>query len=198
LLFGAESEAVKSGRIASTQTLSGTGALGVAFDFIAKYLPRAVYISNPTWAIHRGLIEKHHLRCLEYPYYCPKLKAVDFEAMIKALAQAIPGSFIVLHPSAHNPTGFDLSEEQWVRVAEVMKKNSLIPFFDSAYQGFATGDIVKDAWAVRYFTEQGFQMFTAQSFAKNMGLYGERVGALHVVLNSNETAERVLSQIKYA
>ena len=189
---------MKSGRIASTQTLSGTGALGVAFDFIAKYLPRAVYISNPTWAIHRGLIEKHHLRCLEYPYYCPKLKAVDFEAMIKALAQAIPGSFIVLHPSAHNPTGFDLSEEQWVRVAEVMKKNSLIPFFDSAYQGFATGDIVRDAWAVRYFTEQGFQMFTAQSFAKNMGLYGERVGALHVVLNSNETAERVLSQIKYA
>lgn len=118
--------------------------------------------------------------------------------MIKALAQAIPGSFIVLHPSAHNPTGFDLSEEQWVRVAEVMKKNSLIPFFDSAYQGFATGDIVRDAWAVRYFTEQGFQMFTAQSFAKSMGLYGERVGALHVVLNSNETAERVLSQIKYA
>lgn len=117
--------------------------------------------------------------------------------MIKGLSNAIPGSFVILHASAHNPTGFDLNEQQWRQVAEVMKKNSLIPFFDAAYQGFASGDFAKDAWAVRYFISQGFQLFAAQSFAKNMGLYGERVGALHVVLNSKATAERVLSQIKY-
>jgi aspartate aminotransferase len=117
--------------------------------------------------------------------------------MIKALENAIPGSYVLLHPSAHNPTGFDLNEQQWRRVAEVMKKNSLIPFFDAAYQGFATGDFGRDAWALRYFISEGFQLFAAQSFAKNMGLYGERVGALHVVLNSKATAERVLSQIKY-
>ncbi|XP_031472802.1 uncharacterized protein LOC116245309 [Nymphaea colorata] len=128
LLFGADSQAVKQHRIASLQSISGTGALGIAFDFIAKYLPRVVYISSPTWAIHRTLIEKHHL---------------------KGLKAAIPGSYVLLHPSAHNPTGFDLGEEQWRRVAEVMKKNSLIPFFDTAYQGFATGDFAKDAWAVR-------------------------------------------------
>lgn len=116
--------------------------------------------------------------------------------MLQALAEAVPGSYILLHPSAHNPTGFDLTEEQWRRVAQVMKKNSLIPFFDSAYQGFATGDFTKDAWAVRHFVSEGFQLFATQSFAKNMGLYGERVGALHVVLASKETAERVLSQIK--
>jgi aspartate/tyrosine/aromatic aminotransferase len=197
LLFGAESEVIKSQRVASTQTLSGTGALGVAFDFIAKYLPRTVYISSPTWPIHRGIIEKNHLRCLEYPYYSAKLKGIDFEAMLKGLAAAVPGSYVVLHPSAHNPTGFDLTEQQWRRVAELMKRNSLIPFFDTAYQGFATGDFAKDAWAVRHFVEEGFQLFVAQSFAKNMGLYGERVGGLHVVLNSTETAERVLSQIKY-
>lgn len=116
--------------------------------------------------------------------------------MLEGLSKAVPGSYVVLHPSAHNPTGFDLSQEQWERVAEVMKKNSLIPFFDTAYQGFATGDFAQDAWAVKYFMTQGFQMFTAQSFAKNMGLYGERVGALHVVLNSKQTAERVASQLK--
>jgi aspartate aminotransferase, cytoplasmic len=196
LLFGADCQAVKDHRIASLHSISGTGALGVGFDFIAKYLPRTVYISSPTWAIHRGLIEKQHLRCLEYPYYSAKLKGLDFEAMLEGLRKAIPGSYVVLHASAHNPTGFDLTQEQWKRVAEVMRKNSLIPFFDSAYQGFATGDFAKDAWAIRYFTDQGFQLFAAQSFAKNMGLYGERVGALHVVLNSKETAERVLSQLK--
>lgn len=92
--------------------------------------------------------------------------------MITFLKQAVPGSYVVLHACAHNPTGFDLTEEQWKIVAQAMKKNSLIPFFDSAYQGFASGDLEKDAWPIRYFASEGFQMFVAQSFAKNMGLYG--------------------------
>ena len=116
--------------------------------------------------------------------------------MLAFLGKAVSGSVVVLHVCAHNPTGIDPTEEQWKKIAEVMKKNSLIPFFDSAYQGFASGDLDKDAWAVRYFLSQGFQMLVAQSFAKNMGLYGERVGALHIVAGDKITADKILSQLK--
>lgn len=116
--------------------------------------------------------------------------------MLSFLGKAVPGSAVVLHACAHNPTGIDPTKDQWKRIADVMKKRNLIPFFDSAYQGFATGDLEEDAWAVRHFLDEGFQMFVAQSFAKNMGLYGERVGALHVVSTDKEAADRILSQIK--
>lgn len=107
------------------------------------------------------------------------------------------GSIVLLHACAHNPTGVDPTEPQWKQIAAVMKKNSLIPFFDSAYQGFATGCLERDAWPIRYFISEGFQMIIAQSFAKNMGLYGERIGALHFVATTKDTADKVLSQIKY-
>lgn len=107
--------------------------------------------------------------------------------MVKSLENAVSGSIILLHACAHNPTGVDPTQEQWKKICAVMKKNSLIPFFDSAYQGFATGDLEIDAWPIRYFISQGFQMIVAQSFAKNIGLYGERIGALHVVTPCKDT-----------
>ena len=116
--------------------------------------------------------------------------------MLKFLEFGISGSIVLLHACAHNPTGVDPTFEEWKQIAAVMKKNNLIPFFDSAYQGFASGDLEKDASPIRYFIEQGFQMIITQSFAKNMGLYGERIGALHIVSSSKETSEKVLSQVK--
>ena len=117
--------------------------------------------------------------------------------MLDALKNATPGSVILLHVCAHNPTGVDPTQDQWKKISEVMKANSLIPFFDSAYQGFASGNLEKDIWPVRYFLEQGFNMFICQSFAKNMGMYGERVGALHIVVSNKDIAEKLLSQVKY-
>lgn len=118
--------------------------------------------------------------------------------MIESLKTAIPGSVILLHACAHNPTGVDPTQEQWKQICEVMKGNSLIPLFDSAYQGFASGSLEKDIWPVRYFLEQGFNMMVCQSFAKNMGLYGERVGALHFVVSNKDIADKLLSQLKYS
>lgn len=196
LLFGADSPVIKDGRVASVQTISGTGSLRVGFEFLGTYLPRTVLISNPTWLNHKAIVEKARLKWVEYPYYNEKTKGVDIEGMIKALETAEPGAIVLLHACAHNPTGVDPTQNDWKRIAQVMKKNSLFPFFDSAYQGFASGDLNKDAWAIRYFIEQGFQMVVSQSFAKNMGLYGERVGAFHVVCANKETKEKVLSQIR--
>lgn len=116
--------------------------------------------------------------------------------MIQFLEKGIAGSIVLLHACAHNPTGVDPTEAEWKQIAEVMKRNNLIPFFDSAYQGFATGDLEKDAWPIRHFASQGFQMIISQSFAKNMGLYGERIGALHMITSNKDTADKVLSQIK--
>ena len=167
--------------MATTQTLSGTGALYIGFDFLKHHLPRFVYIPDPTWLNHKNIIEDCGLKWIEYPYFNSKTLGSNIPGMIKFLSNAIAGSVVLLHACAHNPTGVDPTEEEWKQIADVMKKNNLIPFFDSAYQGFATGDLEKDAWPIRYFLEQGFQMIIAQSFAKNMGLYGERVGALHFV-----------------
>jgi len=164
---------------------------------LKHHLPRFVYIPDPTWLNHKNIIEDCGLKWIEYPYFNSKTLGSNIPGMIKFLSNAIAGSVVLLHACAHNPTGVDPTEEEWKQIADVMKKNNLIPFFDSAYQGFATGDLEKDAWPIRYFLEQGFQMIIAQSFAKNMGLYGERVGALHFVTSCKDTCERVLSQIKY-
>jgi aspartate/tyrosine/aromatic aminotransferase len=181
LIFGENSSVLKDGRVASIQSISGTGSLRVGFEFLGAYYPRTVYISNPTWLNHKAIIEKSNMKWAEYPYYCPKTQGVNIKGMIEALSKAQSGSIVLLHACAHNPTGVDPTQVEWKEICEVMKKNSLVPYFDSAYQGFASGDLDKDAWAIRYFIEQGFQMLVSQSFAKNMGLYGERIGALHIV-----------------
>jgi len=132
---------------------------------------------------------------IEYPYYDPKTKGLDYEGFISSLKEAAGRSVFLLHACAHNPTGVDPTQEQWKGIADVMIEKKHYAFFDCAYQGFATGDLDQDAWAVRYFVERGVQLLICQSFAKNAGLYGERIGALHVVVPTKETAERIKSQL---
>lgn len=138
---------------------------------------------------------------VEYPYYAPSTKAVDIAGMLECLEQAKPNDVIILQACAHNPTGVDLSKPQWKQVAELVERKRLFTVFDSAYQGFATGDVDGDAWAVRYFTEAMLASKThpgicvAQSFSKNFGLYGERVGALHLIVPRQLSARAALSEL---
>ena len=178
----------------TVQSLSGTGALRLGAAFLEKFCPAKLYLPNPTWGNHPAIMEDARLQTDKYPYFDPKTRMLNFEGMISALNTMAPGSIVLLHVCAHNPTGVDPTEEQWKEIAAVMKERALFPFFDNAYQGYATGDLDRDAFAVRYFAEQGFQFVCAQSFAKNMGLYAERVGALHIMTSSKEEAGRVLSQ----
>jgi aspartate/tyrosine/aromatic aminotransferase len=197
LVFGSDSAPVRENRVATVQSISGTGSLRLGAEFIGGYLQvPAVYVSNPTWGNHIAIFKKAGLEVREYPYFNSETRLLKFDGMCEALNAAPPQSVILLHACAHNPTGVDLTEEQWATVAEIMQSRSLIPYFDSAYQGFATGSLENDAFALREFVRRGFQLFLSQSFAKNMGLYGERTGALHVVCANSDSAERVLSQLK--
>jgi aspartate aminotransferase len=159
----------------------------------------SIYFSNPTWANHGQIFSNVHLPTATYPYFDAKTRGLNFEGMISALEGAPEKSIIVLHACAHNPTGVDPTQDQWKKIAAVMRKKSLFPFFDCAYQGFASGDLNRDAWAVRYFVEQGFELLIAQSYAKNFGLYGERAGCFHYVAGPGsagaETSTRVASQL---
>ena len=195
LVFGADCPHL--GRICTIQTLSGTGSLRVGFEFARKYIPATVHVPKPTWVTHHNIINNAGLQFQEYPYYNSKTRGFDFNGMIQYLNNLPKNSIVLLHVAAHNPTGVDPNKEQWSQIADVMKARSLIPYFDSAYQGFASGCLEGDAFPVRHFLEKGFQMFVSQSFAKNMGLYGERIGALHIVCANNKTADKVLSQVKW-
>lgn len=183
-------------KIATVQALSGTGALRVGFEFLSRHYPQDVYVSNPTWGNHLTIVKEAGLTPFEYPYFDPKTKGLAYEAMLKTLSLARPNSIVLLHVCAHNPTGVDPTEEQWRGIAKVMKERNLLPFFDSAYQGYASGDLEKDVTSLKIFIQEGFQFLLAQSFAKNFGLYGERIGALHIVCTSKEVKDKVLSQVK--
>merc|ERR1719277_972027 len=156
-----------------------------------------IWISDPTWGNHPTIFKKAGLDVKTYPYYDPASKGFNFEGMMKALKeQASEGAMVLLHACAHNPTGVDPTEEQWKQIAKVMKERRLVPLMDSAYQGYASGSLDKDAFAVRLFVSMGFEMYMCQSFAKNLGLYGERIGMLHVVCNTASQAKAVLSNLK--
>lgn len=197
LALGEDSEVIKSGRITTMQSISGTGALRIGSEFIAKFHPnKVVYQPTPTWGNHVPVFRFAGVGVKNYRYYDKNTCGFD-EAGALADIGAIPkGSVILLHACAHNPTGVDPTREQWKKISEICKKNELFVFFDMAYQGFASGDVDGDAFAVRYFIEQGHNICLAQSFAKNMGLYGERVGAFSVICESPEEAARVASQLK--
>ena len=180
------------------QTISGTGAVHLGALFLSKFYPRpdkTVYFSAPTWANHNQIFSNVHIPIQTYPYFSTKTKGLDFTGMLETIANAPEGSIILLHACAHNPTGVDPTREQWMRIAEVIRKRSHFPFFDCAYQGFASGDVNADAWAVRYFVEQGFELCVAQSFAKNFGLYGERAGCFHFVTSPNSDATSTVSRV---
>ncbi|KAI9652227.1 MAG: Aspartate aminotransferase, cytoplasmic [Alyxoria varia] len=202
LILGTDSPAVKDKRVASLQTISGTGAVHLGALFFSKFYnpsqtdPRpAVYLSSPTWANHNQIFSNVKLPLKTYPYFHPKTKGLDFDGMISALQYAPEGSIAVLHACAHNPTGVDPTQDQWKRIAEVVRAKRHFPFFDCAYQGFASGDLARDAWAVRYFVEQGFELCIAQSYAKNFGLYGERAGCFHFVAAPSSDATGTISRI---
>jgi len=200
LLFGAGCEAVTSGRIASVQALSGTGALRVAAEFVmthmAAHTKKEIWVSDPTWGNHNTIFEHAGLTVKSYPYWAPATKSLNIDGMLKALESASPGALVLLHACAHNPTGVDPTEAQWEEIVEVMTRRKLTPLMDSAYQGYASGSLEKDAYSIRLFLSRGFEFFMCQSFAKNLGLYGERIGMLHVICSTAPQAKAVLSQLK--
>jgi aspartate aminotransferase len=150
-------------------------------------------MSNPTWGNHNAIFTKAGMDVRQYRYFDKKTKGLDFEGMLADLRNATAGSVVLLHTCAHNPTGVDPTLDQWKQIAAVCDENRLYPFFDTAYAGFVSGDLDKDNVGLRYFLDAGFEMCIAQSFAKIMGLYGERTGALHFVCGDKQTAAKVLS-----
>jgi aromatic-amino-acid transaminase len=196
LLFGRDSELVKSGRVVTAQALGGTGALKLGADFLKRFLPQSdLYISKPSWENHRALFEAAGFAVKEYPYYKPETHGLDFEAMKAALDKLPENTIVLLHACCHNPTGVDLTESQWQEVVEISKARKLVPFIDFAYQGFGDG-IEEDAVAVRAFSAGGIPFLIASSFSKSFSLYRERVGAVCFVTKDADEAKRVTSQLK--
>ncbi|MDL9997268.1 amino acid aminotransferase [Variovorax sp. J22P240] len=198
LVFGADSEPVKSGRVATIQAIGGTGGLKVGADFLKKLSPSAkVLISDPSWENHRALFTNAGFEVESYPYYDAAKRGIDFEGMLGALKAAPAGTIVVLHACCHNPTGYDITAAQWDQVIAAVKAGNLTPFLDMAYQGFGHG-IAEDGAVIGKFVEAGLTFFVSTSFSKSFSLYGERVGALSVLCESKEEAARVLSQLKIA
>ncbi|KAF8610196.1 aspartate aminotransferase [Ceratobasidium sp. AG-I] len=200
LVLGADSPAIAENRVASVQTISGTGANHLAALFLSRYYEWTdnkpqVFLSDPTWINHFAIMRNVQINPLTYPYYDPKTIGLDYTGLTGALRDSPVRSVFLLHACAHNPTGVDPTAEQWKEIADLMLEKGHYAFFDSAYQGFASGDLDKDAAAVRYFVSRGVPLLICQSFAKNAGLYGERVGALHIVSPTTEEANRVKSQL---
>jgi len=196
LLFGKDSALTAAGRVVTAQAVGGTGALKIGADFIKRLVPQGtVAISDPSWENHRALFEAAGFPVVNYTYYEPSTRGVNFEGMVKSLESFPAKTTVVLHACCHNPTGADLSLDQWKQVVEICKAKDLIPFLDMAYQGFAEG-IEQDGAAVRLFSESGLSFFVSSSFSKSFSLYGERVGALSIVTESKDEATRVMSQLK--
>ncbi|WP_230531419.1 amino acid aminotransferase [Microvirga roseola] len=197
LVFGEKHPALAEKRTATIQTIGGTGAVGIAADFLAKHCPgRTVLVSDPTWENHHGLFQRAGFTTTTYPYWNHNGRSVDFNGMVQALEAAEHGSIVVLQPVCHNPTGVDLDEGQQMAVTEVLLAKRHIVVFDMAYQGFGTS-LHEDAAFVRRYAERA-SCLVANSFSKNFSLYGERCGGLSVVCRDKDEAERVLGQLKLA
>ncbi len=196
LLFGAESEVIHSGRAATVHAPGGTGALRVGAELLKAFAAGArVWVSAPTWANHRGIFAAAGFDLKDYQYYNKETMALDFAAFSASLAQVAPGDIVVLHTCCHNPSGVDLSYEQWQEVAAMAKKGGWIPFLDFAYQGFGAG-VEDDRYAIEQFADMGMDFLVASSFSKNFGLYNERVGALTVVSPDAAQAAVAMSHLK--
>ncbi|MBD7953349.1 aspartate/tyrosine/aromatic aminotransferase [Stenotrophomonas sp. Sa5BUN4] len=197
LVFGKESPLLAAGRVATTQTVGGSGALRVGAELLRTLLPHAtIAISNPSWENHRAVFGAAGFDVVEYSYFDAQTHGVDFPAMLADLQNLQPGTVVLLHACCHNPTGADLTVDQWKQVAEVLKEQQLFPFIDMAYQGFDKG-IEQDGAAVRIIAEAGIDSFVvANSYSKSFSLYGERVGALSIVAPNATEAKAVQSQIK--
>ena len=196
LLFGENSEPLTSKRVATVQTVGASGALRVGADFLKRYFPASdMYVSDPTWDNHRAIFEAAGFNVKTYPYYDAVTGGVKFDEMLATLKTLPKNSVVLLHPCCHNPTGVDLSKEQWQALVPVIKERELIAFLDIAYQGFGDS-IIDDAYAIRLFAESGLTFFVSNSFSKNLSYYGERAGGLSAVCANAEEAERILGQLK--
>jgi aromatic-amino-acid transaminase len=196
LVFGDDSAAVKERRVATVQALGGTGGLKIGADFLKRVNPAAqLLISDPSWENHRALFGAAGFGVTTYPYYDAPRRGVDFDGMLGALQRAQTGTVVVLHACCHNPTGYDLTPEQWTQVVAAIKQGQLVAFLDMAYQGFGEG-ITEDGAVIRQFLDAGIDFLVSTSFSKSFSLYGERVGALSVVCATPDEATRVLSQLK--
>lgn len=196
LVFGADTEPVQSGRIATIQAIGGTGGLKIGADFLKRMNPDAkVLISDPSWENHRALFTNAGFTVDSYRYYNSDTRGLDFAGMLADLNAAAAGTVVVLHACCHNPTGYDITAAQWDEVIAAVKAKDLVAFLDMAYQGFGYG-ITEDGAVIGKFVAAGLSFFVSTSFSKSFSLYGERVGALSVLCNSKEEAARVLSQLK--
>jgi len=199
LLLGADSPAIAEKRVAVTQALSGTGGLRLGAEFMKRFFPAGtpVYISVPTWGNHPNIfVDAGVTDVRNYHYYKAETRGLDYEGFLADLRAAPKGALILLHTCAHNPTGVDPTIEQWNGILDVIQEKELFPFFDTAYQGFATGDLDRDAAPVRMAISRGLELMASQSYSKNFGLYGERVGCFSIVCRSAEVANAVASQLK--
>ncbi|KAI9572917.1 pyridoxal phosphate-dependent transferase [Boletus coccyginus] len=198
LAYGADSIPLNQNAIAVTQSISGTGALRIGGAFLARHYPGAkiIYLPTPTWGNHIPLFKDSGLEVRSYRYFDKKTVGLDFDGLKEDLKNAPEGAIVLLHACAHNPTGVDPTQAQWEELSDLLSEKKLFPFFDMAYQGFASGSTTRDAFAVRHFVSQGHNVALCQSFAKNMGLYGERVGAFSLTTTSEEEKKRVESQLK--
>ena len=198
LLFGTESVALCEGRIATIQTLGGSGALKVGADFLKTYFPDSqVWVSDPTWENHIAIFSGAGFTVNTYPWFDDQSKGVRFDSLLETLNGLPEQSIVLLHPCCHNPTGADLTNSQWDTVIEVLKARNVIPFLDIAYQGFGAG-MEQDAYAIRAIADAGLPALVSNSFSKIFSLYGERVGGLSVVCEDADATARVLGQLKAA
>ena len=195
--YSKNSTPLKEKRIAAIQSISGTGAIRIAMKFLSDFysLSKEIYIPTPTWGNHIAIAKGADLIPKFYKYYNEEKKGIDFNEFKKEFDNIKDNSIIIFHACAHNPTGCDLNKDEWKEMVEILKKKKLIPLIDMAYQGFATGDPENDAFAPRLLSESGLPMILCQSFAKNLGLYGERVGCLSIVTSSEKEAIAVKSQL---
>ncbi|CAN1123289.1 Aspartate aminotransferase, mitochondrial [Linum perenne] len=197
LAYGENSEFLKDKRVAAVQALSGTGACRLFAEFQKRFRPESqIYIPVPTWSNHHNIWKDAHVPERTYHYYHAESRGLDFSSMMDDIKNAPNGSFFLLHACAHNPTGVDPTEEQWREISHLIKEKGHFPFFDMAYQGFASGDPERDAKSIRIFLEDGHHLGIAQSYAKNMGLYGQRVGCLSVLCGDQKQAVAVKSQLQ--
>ena len=196
LIFGDNHPILSSETLLTAQSIAGTGALKLGADLLKHHVGiQEIYLPNPSWENHRAIFETAGLKVNQYHYYDPKTRQIDFDALMDSLKKIPPSSVVLLHVCCHNPTGADLSMEQWQNCLSLIQQCGHLPFFDMAYQGFAQG-IAEDTAPLRFFANQGYPCLIASSFSKTLSLYGERIGALTLIQSTATEAKNVLSQLK--
>eukprot|EP01026_Neomeris_dumetosa_P080986 TRINITY_DN90371_c0_g1_i1.p1 TRINITY_DN90371_c0_g1~~TRINITY_DN90371_c0_g1_i1.p1 ORF type:complete len:429 (-),score=41.01 TRINITY_DN90371_c0_g1_i1:493-1779(-) len=197
LAYGEDAQPIKDNLIASVQSLSGTGSCRLMAEFQSKFMPESIcYMPKPTWANHHNIWRDSHVEFREFRYYKADTRGLDFEGMMEDIKNAPNNSLLLLHACAHNPTGVDPTPDQWKQISQLVKEKKHFAFFDMAYQGFASGDCVRDAQAIKLFMDDGHKFGVSQSYAKNMGLYGQRVGCLSIYCSDPAEASAVESQLR--